>query len=193
MKRVTFYFDLASPYSYLAATQLEGLAARTGAEVQWRPIFLAAVFTAVGATKADSSSQKRSWQRRDLARWAQRYGVPWKMATRFPQNTVKAMRLILLDETRAAAVALAGFRALWIDDRDLGHADTLRDIAVAGGLDPETALPAIEEAAIKERLRANTDEAIAHGAFGAPAFVVDGELFWGNDRLSFVEEALSKA
>jgi 2-hydroxychromene-2-carboxylate isomerase len=190
MARVSFYFDLSSPYSYLAATQLAGLAARTGAEVAWRPMFLAAVFKAVGATMADSSVAKRRWQRRDLGHWAERYGVPWKMATRFPQNTVQAMRLILVDDARAAAVALAGFAAMWVDDRDLSDPDVLRAIATAGGLDPDAALAAIQTPAIKDRLRANTDEAIAHGAFGAPAFVVGDELFWGNDRLSFVEAAL---
>jgi 2-hydroxychromene-2-carboxylate isomerase len=192
MKRVDFYFDLSSPYSYMAATQLEALGARAGAEVAWRPIVLGALFKAVGNDMPARVPNKARWMGQDLMRWAEHYGVPWQMSSHFPANTIKAMRLILVDEAKAAAVALAGFRAMWAEDRDLTAEAELGRIAAAGGLDPAAALQAIEDPKVKDRLRANTDEAIARGAFGAPTFVVGDELFWGNDRLQFVEAALRR-
>ncbi len=190
MKRVEFFFDLASPYSYLAATQLPELARRTGATIAWRPFVLGAVMKATGNDMPARVANKARWMGQDLQRWAAHYGIPWQMTSHFPLNTVKAMRLVLLDETKAETVALAAFRALWAEDRNITEEPELRRIAAAGGLDVTTALVAIEDARIKDRLRANTDEAIARGAFGAPTMLVDEQLFWGNDRLQFVEAAL---
>jgi 2-hydroxychromene-2-carboxylate isomerase len=191
MKRVEFFFDLSSPYSYLASTQLEALAARTGAEIVWRPMVLGAVFQAIGSHMPASIAPKRRWMGRDLARWAAHYRVPFHMNAAFPLNTIKAMRLVLLDASRAEAVARAAFAAMWVDNRNITDESELRAIAERAGLDPARALLAIEEPAIKEQLKANTDEAIARGVFGAPAFFVGDELFWGNDRLHFVEQALA--
>lgn len=190
MKRVDFYFDLSSPYSYLAATQMRGLGERTGAAVVWKPMVLGAVFKAVGNEMPARLPAKGRWMWRDLTHWAAHYGVPWRMSSHFPVNAIKAMRLVLVDEARAAEVALAAFSAMWVDDRNISEEPELRRIAERAGLDPQAALQAIEDPKIKERLRANTDEAVARGAFGAPTFVVGDELFWGNDRLHFVEAAL---
>jgi 2-hydroxychromene-2-carboxylate isomerase len=190
MKRGEFFFDLASPYSYLAATQLPELARRTGATIAWRPFVLGAVMKATGNDMPARVANKARWMGQDLQRWAAHYGIPWQMTSHFPLSTVKAMRLVLLDETKAETVALAAFRALWAEDRNITEEPELRRIAAAGGLDVTTALAAIEDARIKDRLRANTDEAIARGAFGAPTMLVDEQLFWGNDRLHFVEAAL---
>lgn len=190
MKRVDFYFDLSSPYSYMAATQMRALGERAGAEVVWKPMVLYAVFKATGNTMPARVEAKARWMLRDLSHWAAQYGVPFRMTSQFPANTIKAMRLVLVDEARAAEVALAGFHALWVDDIDINAPETLKQIAAAGGLDPDKALAAIEDPALKDKLRANTDEAIARGAFGAPAIFVGDELFWGNDRLHFVEAAL---
>ena len=192
MKRVDFFFDLSSPYSYLAATQVEALAARTGAEVAWRPMVLGAVFKSVGNEMPARVPHKARWMGNDLTRWAAHYGVPWRMSSHFPLNAIKAMRLVLVDDAKAGAVALAGFRAMWAEDRDITDEGELRRLAERGGLDPATALAAIETPAIKERLRANTDEAVARGAFGAPTFLVGDELFWRNDRLHFVEASLRR-
>lgn len=192
MKRVDFYFDLSSPYSYMAATQIGAVAARAGATVAWKPMVLHAVFKATGNTMPARVEAKARFMLADLARWSAHYGVPFRMSSHFPANTIKAMRLVLVDEARAGEVALAGFRAMWVDDLDVNDAAVLRQVASAGGLDPDRALAAIEEPAIKDQLRANTDEAIARGAFGAPAMFVGDELFWGNDRLHFVEAALRR-
>ena len=190
MKRVEFYFDLSSPYSYLASTQMRALGERAGAEVIWKPMVLFAVFKATGNDMPARVAHKARWMGQDLQRWADHYGVPFRMSSHFPLNTIKAMRLVLVDPARAADVALAGFSAMWAEDRNIGEEPELRRIAEQGGLDPGKALSAIEDPAIKDRLRANTDEAVARGAFGAPTFIVGDELFWGNDRLHFVEAAL---
>ena len=192
MKKLEFFFDLSSPYSYLAATQVQPLADKTGAALIWRPMVLGAVFKATGNEMPARVPGKARWMGNDLQRWAEHYGVPFRFSSHFPANTIKAMRLVLVDDAKAGAVAMAGFRAMWADDRDLTDDGVLRSIAEMGGLDPAAAMQAIETPAIKDKLRANTDEAVARGAFGAPAMLVGDELFWGNDRLHFVEAALRR-
>jgi 2-hydroxychromene-2-carboxylate isomerase len=194
MKRIDFYFDLSSPYSYLAATQLPLVAARTGAEIGWKPVVLSAIFKATGNDMPARVATKARWMGNDLARWAEEYGVPFQFSSRFPVNAIKAMRLILVAARagRAAEAAQAAYRALWVDDADLSDPSVLAAIARAAGLDPEAALKAIEEQPIKDLLRANTDEAIARGAFGAPTMIVGDQLFWGNDRLHHLERLLTK-
>jgi 2-hydroxychromene-2-carboxylate isomerase len=192
MKTLEFFFDLASPYSYLAATQVEAVCERAGARLQWKPMVLAAVFKATNNTMPAAVVPKAQYMLKDLMRWAAHYGVPFRMTSRFPVNALKAMRLVIAAEAseKSAALALALFRALWVDDRDITAEDELRAIAGEVGLDPGALLPSIEAQEVKDRLRAYTDQAIARGVFGAPALVVGSELFWGNDRLHFVEEAL---
>jgi 2-hydroxychromene-2-carboxylate isomerase len=192
MKRVEIFFDFVSSYSYLAATQLPELARRTGATIVWRPFVLGAVLKATGNDAPARVAPKARWIGQDTMRWAALYGIPWQMSSHFPLNTVKAMRLVLLDETKAEATALAAFRAMWAEDRNIAEEPELRRIAEAGGHDATAALAAIEDVRIKDKLRANTDEAIARGAFGAPTMMVDEQLFWGNDRLQFVEAALNQ-
>ena len=192
MKTVDFYFDLSSPYSYLAATQLAALERTSGCAIAWKPMVLAAVFKSAGNTMPAACPPKAKYMLDDLGRWARQYGVEFRMTSRFPVNAIKPMRLVLAAEPegRAGAVALAAFRALWVNDRAITDGAELRAIAKEAGLDPERALAAIETPEIKDRLRAHTDAAVRRGAFGAPAIFVDDQLFWGNDRLHFVEAAL---
>ncbi|MBK9259516.1 MAG: 2-hydroxychromene-2-carboxylate isomerase [Polyangiaceae bacterium] len=191
-KTIEFYFDFSSPYSYLAATQLPEIAARTGAKIAYRPFVLAAVFKASSNDMPAKVPAKGAYMLKDLERWAEFYGVRFKFSSHFPANTIKAMRLVLVadEQGKAESVALGAFRAMWAEDRDLNDPVVLGDIAEKAGLDPQAALSAIESQPIKDRLRANGDAAIARGAFGAPAMFVGDELFWGNDRLNFVERAL---
>jgi 2-hydroxychromene-2-carboxylate isomerase len=192
VKKVEFFFDLSSPYSYLAATQLKPLAARHGAEIAWKPMVLGALFKAVGNDMPARVPHKARWMGNDLARWADQYGVPWRWSSHFPINAIKAMRLVLVDDAKAGDVTLAAFASMWAEDRDITTPEELARIAERGGLDTAAALAAIETPAIKDRLRANTDEAIARGAFGAPTMFVGDEMHWGNDRLHFVEAALRR-
>lgn len=193
MKRIDFFFDLSSPYSYLAATQLPALAARTGAQVAWKPFVLAAVFKATHNNPPIISPEKTRWTLQDLHRWADQYGVPFKMSTRWPINAIKPMRLIVAADAqgKAEAVTLAAFRAIWVDDRDVTADAELRALADACGVagDP---LALIEAPEVKATLRAYGDDAVRRGAFGAPAVFVGDELYWGNDRLHHVEAALRR-
>lgn len=195
MKTVDFYFDLSSPYSYLAATQLGPLAARYGATVRWKPVVLAAVFQAAGNVMPAQSPPKARHMLVDLERWARRYGVPFVMSSHFPVNAIKPERMIVAAQPtgRAAELGLGLFRAMWVDDQNISDPAVMRAVATAAGLDADALLAAIETPAVKDGLRTNTDEAIARGVFGAPAMFVDDELFWGNDRLHFLEDALREA
>ena len=192
MKTLEFFFDLSSPYSYLAATQVGAVCERTGARLLWKPMLLGAVFKAVSNTMPATVVPKAQYMLKDLVRWAAHYGVPFRMSSRFPVNALKAMRLIVAAEPseKNAALALALFRAVWVDDRDVTAEDELRAIAGEVGLDGSALLAAVETQEVKDKLRAYTDQAIARGVFGAPALLVGNELFWGNDRLHFVEDAL---
>jgi 2-hydroxychromene-2-carboxylate isomerase len=193
-KTLDFYFDLSSPYSYLAATQVPQLAARTGARVNYKPFPLFAVFKATGNEMPARVPAKAAYMLKDLERWAHHYGVPFRFSSHFPANTLKAMRLVVVGEQQGKAheVVLSTFFAMWAEDQNLEDPAVLLEVARAAGLDPEAALAAIETQEVKDRVRANSEEAIARGVFGAPAFFVGDELFWGNDRLQFVEAALRR-
>lgn len=191
MKTIEFFYDFSSPYSYLAATELPTVAKRAGAALRYRPFVLAAVFKATGNDMPAKIAAKATYMLKDLERWSKHQNVPFRFSSHFPANTIKAMRLALVAEEQGKGedFTQAAFRAMWAEDRDLANADVLADLAQASGLDVVAAMAAIETPAIKDKLRANTDDAIARGAFGAPAIFVGDELFWGNDRMAFVESA----
>jgi 2-hydroxychromene-2-carboxylate isomerase len=195
-KSFDFFFDLASPYSYLAATQIDALAERVGAEIRYRPMVLSAVFKATANTMPAVVLPKARYMLRDLERWAASYDVPFRMTSRFPVNALRTMRAIIATaaEGKDKAFTLRAYQALWVEDRDITTDAELRSLLSDVGANPDAILAAIETQNIKDRLRAYTDEAIARGVFGAPAFLIqkDGgdELFWGNDRLHFLEHAL---
>jgi len=193
MSRLEFFFDLTSPYSYLAATQLPAIIARTGAELVSRPMVLGGVFKGSNNTSPAGVAAKSAYMVADLARWSDLYQVPLQFNSRFPVNAISAMRLILVAEELGKGPLLTdlAFRAVWVEDRDVAAPAELTALARAAGL-PEGTEARIGEQAIKDRLRANTDEAVQRGAFGAPAMFVGEQLFWGNDRLHFVEAALKK-
>lgn len=189
-----FYWDFSSPYAYLAATQVEALAARTGATLRSRPMLLGGLFKSIGQVDVPLmafSEAKRKYMLVDLQRWADHWGVPFKFPSRFPMNTVKALRVYLaLPEARRAAFRAATFRAYWADDRDIADDAVLAELI---GADAAEVLLRTKEPAIKEELFAATGAAAKAGAFGAPTWVVDGtDLYWGQDRIPLVERALAK-
>jgi 2-hydroxychromene-2-carboxylate isomerase len=198
VKKFDFFFDLSSPYSYLAATQLDALTERTQSMAHWRPVVLGAVFKAAENVMPGANPTKARYMLRDLKRWARRYAVPFKFASRFPMNAIKAERLICAAElaqgyAAAAKLGRSLFDSLWVEDQDLNDVATLRACCQRVGLPADELLAATETQPVKDKLRANTDEAIARGMFGAPSFFVGDDHFWGNDRLEFVEAALKEA
>ena len=191
-----FFFDYGSPFSYLADTQLASLARRTGAALNYRPMLLGAVLKATGNSSPMTVPAKGAYMGRELERWAKRYGVPFAANPfSFRSNTLRLMR-------GATACQRLGtfepyhrsvFDAVWGTPQDLGEEAVFRRLLDGAGIDPERLLRAIDDEDTKTALRRTTDEAVERGVFGAPTFFVGGEMFWGNDRLDWVEEALRRA
>jgi 2-hydroxychromene-2-carboxylate isomerase len=187
-----FFFDYGSPFSYLADSQLKGLAARTGARIIYRPMLLGGVFKETGNSSPITIEAKRKYSNIDLERWAKHYGVPALHNAYFPINTIRLMRGAIAAERLGVfpAYHCAMYDAFWRDGLNLGDTAIVREALARAGLDPGRIAATSEEHAVKDALRASTEEAVARGAFGAPTFFVGDQMFWGNDRLMFVEEAL---
>ncbi|MDC0739820.1 2-hydroxychromene-2-carboxylate isomerase [Polyangium mundeleinium] len=194
MKRVEFFFDFSSPFAYLASTQIEALAARKGASLVYRPFLLGALFKAIGTPNVPlfaMPAPKRRLVTADLHRWADHWGVPFRFATRFPMNTVKPLRMVLATpEDHVAALVNSVYRAYWAEDRDISADDVLVDVATSVGLDGAALVAATTDERMKQGLKDVTEQAERIGVCGAPSFLVGDLLFWGQDRLLFVEKAL---
>jgi 2-hydroxychromene-2-carboxylate isomerase len=199
-RRLDFYFDCSSPWTYLAFHAIQPLAGALGAHIAWKPILVGGVFNAVNQTVYDNRAKpnplKQAYMLKDLADWAKLYGLrivfPPKV---FPVNSVKCMRgaFVALDQDKLVPYASAAFEAYWGDDRDLAKEDVLADIAAKAGLERQRFFAGIETDACKAKLRANTDELIERGGFGSPTMFVGSSMFFGNDRLPLVEAALESA
>lgn len=192
-KTVEFFFDFMSPPSYLAFTQMPGLQARTGAHVVWRPMYTIGLHQITGNRSPIMVPNKAAWIGRDLARFAKRHGVRLADNPHQPVKVVPALRgaLAAAELGVQSPYIAAVFHAMWVDARDIGDGPELASILAGAGLDAEAILARTAAPEIKQALIDTTQEAADRGAFGAPSFFVDGELFWGQDRLDFVEEALS--
>lgn len=193
-KTVEFYFDFGSPAAWLAHTQMPVIARDTGATVAYRSMLLGGVFQSTGNRPPISVPLKGSYLFTDLSRFARRYGVPLVMNPAFPINTITLMRIdVGLERTadpRLAAYRDAMFRAIWVDQKNLNDPATVAQVLTAGGFDPQQMLALASDPAVKEDLRARTQAAVDRGIFGAPTFFVGDAMFWGQDRLDFVREAL---
>jgi 2-hydroxychromene-2-carboxylate isomerase len=190
MATIEFFYDFTSPYSYLAASQIRELAIRTGSGFQPKPFVLGAVFKAVGTDKIQAEvPAKAALLVKDLAAWARDYGIPFQWPDMFPVNSVKASRAVLAVADAALSWKLVRriYLAYWGENVDIAQPDQLARLIAEVGLNPEEILALTETQDIKAKLRANTDDAIARGAFGAPTIFVGDQLFFGNDRLMFVE------
>ncbi|MET0154161.1 MAG: 2-hydroxychromene-2-carboxylate isomerase [Candidatus Binatia bacterium] len=190
-----FFFDYGSPFSYLADTQLANLAQRTGATLAYRPMLLGAVLKATGNASPMAVAAKGAYMGRELERWAQRYGVRFASNPfSFPSNTLRLMRGAVASQKLAVFEAYhrVVFDAVWGRPLDLGAEATFRSVLQSASIDPERLLGTIEEEGTKNELRRNTDEAVRRGVFGAPTFFVGEDMFWGNDRLDWVEAALGR-
>ena len=192
--KLTFFHDFASPFSYLAATQIETFAATHGATISWRPILLGGLFRAIGTPDVpllQMHAAKQRYIQRDLQDWAQWWGVDFRFPSRFPIRTVTALRAALVEP----AATLPIYRAIWVDDRAVDDERVLAAVLDDAGFDARDILAQIKSPAIKAVLRANTEAAEAAGGCGVPTFVVDQPagplLFWGQDRFDHVAAALA--
>lgn len=195
-KSVEFFFDLGSPASYLAYTQLPAICRESGAALVYRPMLLGGVFQATGNASPAMIPAKGRYMLRDLARFAERYGVPMRFNPHFPLNTLTLMRLLvalqLKQPQRFEKGLQALFQAIWVDGANLGDPATVAEVLTAAGLDAHALQAQIAEQEVKDALKATTEEAVKRGVFGAPTCFVDGEMFFGQDRLDFVRDALCR-
>jgi len=195
-KPIEFLFDFSSPYSFLASEQIEPLAARHGRTVVFQPILLGAVFKASGsAPLTEQYGPKAGYSVHDFERSARFAGVRYRHPSKFPIGAVTASRAVLWlrqhQPDQANPFVHAVFRAFFQDDRDISDASVVAEVAQSLGIDGRMLVEGTQEPAIKDTLRKGVEDAIASGVFGAPTIVVDGEMFWGNDRLPQIERWLA--
>jgi 2-hydroxychromene-2-carboxylate isomerase len=191
-----FYFDFSSPYSYLLSEKIDELAARFGRKVHWHPILLGIVFKANGSAPLTlQSPPKAAYSLHDFARSARFMGIPYRHPEKFPLATQNAARAYYWlhgqDCGLARRFAHAVFRALFVDNRDVSTPETVLEIGAKIGVDRNRLETALQSPEMKERLKQEVDAALALGVFGAPYVVVDGEPFFGADRLPQIEQWLA--
>ena len=194
-KQVEFFFDVGSPASYLAWTQLPGICEKAGASLVYRPMLLGGIFQSTGNASPATIPAKGRYSNTDFGRFAKRYNVPLVINPHFPIITLMLMRATvgvqLNTPERLQDFLRTVFRAIWVDSLNLNDPALVAAALTKGGFDPAEIVALSGEADVKGALRSNTDEALGRGVFGAPTMFVDGEMFFGQDRLDFVREALS--
>jgi 2-hydroxychromene-2-carboxylate isomerase len=193
-KTVDFFFDVGSPASYLAWTQLPGMCASHGAELVYRPMLLGGVYQATGNSSPVTIPLKARYWQLDYERHARRYGVPLNENVHFPIITLFLMRAVTGIQLRRPEQLqqLLGcvFKALWVDALNLNDPQLTADILKAGGFDPAEIERLAQDPETKAALKATTDEAVKRGVFGAPTIFVGDQIFFGQDRMDFILEAL---
>jgi len=196
-KTVEFYFDVGSPSSYLAWTQLPKICADAGALLVYKPMLLGGVYQATGNASPATIPAKGRYTNMDYMRYAKRYGVPLVMNPHFPIITLHLMRVatgvLLRAPDQLQNFLAATFKGLWIDALDLNQAELTSKMLADGGFPPAQVDALVNDPEVKAALRATTEEAVRRGVFGAPTTFVNDEMFFGQDRLDLIKEALSQA
>lgn len=192
---IEFYFEFASPYGYLASTQIDDIAARYEREVVWKPIMLGAALERTGLPPTVQIPIKGDYLKHDIRRFARLLDVPLTLPPVMPMNSLAASRAYwwLFDRDRCLAKKFARciFRIHWGEGRDLSAAEAVAEVGTKLGIEREALLAAVQDPAIKQRLREETERSLETGVFGSPFVFVDGEPFWGADRLDQVERWLA--
>ena len=193
-KTVEFFFDLGSPASYLAWTQLPCVCAEHDARLVLRPMLLGGVFQATGNSSPAMIPAKARYFFGDLQRYARRYGVPLKFSEHFPINTLGLMRAAIgvqmREPERFEAWLAAMYTAMWGQGRNLGDVQVVAEVLEDAGFDPQGFAALVGDPEVKAALKTVTEEAVSRGVFGAPTCFVGSEMFFGQDRLEFIVEAL---
>ena len=193
-KTVEFLFDVGSPYSYLAYHALPKIARNKGASIVWTPVLLGGIFHATANHSPVEVPAKGKHLTVDLLRWAKHYGVSFTMNPHFPINTLALMRgavaMQMRSEEEFQRYLASVFSAMFEFPRNLNQPAEIADMLASAGFDPAEVMALVSTPAVKDKLKANTEQAVARGVFGAPTFFVGTEMFWGQDRLLFVDEAL---
>jgi 2-hydroxychromene-2-carboxylate isomerase len=195
---IEVFFDCSSPWTYLAFANLRKLCSELDEPIAWRPILVGGIFNTINpsvyAQRADPVPAKARYMKKDLADWARHSGLAITFPPAvFPVNSVKAMRgcILLEPEGKLVEFATAVFEAYWSDDLDISNDEVLTRICEDTGVDPQAFFAGIASKGIKEQLRSNTEELVARGGFGSPTmFVAGADMYFGNDRLPLVRDAL---
>jgi 2-hydroxychromene-2-carboxylate isomerase len=194
-KTVEFFFDLGSPATYLAYTQLPKICEHTDSQLIYKPMLLGGVFKATGNASPATIPAKGRYMFEDLDRYAKRYGVPLKFTADFPINTLMLMRAVtgmqLRHPERFPAFIDCLFHALWVEGLNLNDPATVAAVLTQNGFDPNQVLALTTDEEVKAALKDNTEKAVQRGVFGAPSMFVGNQMFFGQDRLDFILEALS--
>ena len=192
-KSVEFYFDVGSPTAYLAHKRLKQLKLEYGCSIIYHPVLLGGLFKASGNSSPVTVPAKgRYMMMEDLPRFAKLYNVPLNTNPHFPINTLNLMRgaVSALNEAYFDTYIDTIFNSIWVESRNMGDIDTVIEVLSDAGLDAKSILDATQNPEVKQQLISNTEQAVERGLFGAPTMFVDGEMFFGQDRLQFVEAAL---
>ena len=195
---IEFFFDCSSPWTYLAFHNIQPLAKEFGEEITWRPILVGGIFNSINpsvyASRETPVPLKSRYMKKDLADWARSAGLAIKMPPSvFPVNSVKAMRGCVWLGKEMVPFARAVFEAYWGGDKDISQDSVLTEICKTAGVDHVKFFAGIGEQAIKDQLKANTDEVMARGGFGSPTIFVDRtDMYFGNDRMPLIREALQR-
>lgn len=197
MKSVEFYFDLGSPYSYLAYYRLLQIAEQQEIQIVYKPILLGGVFKATGNRSPIEIPVKGAYSILDMQRWAEYYQIPMQMNPHFPMNTLTLMRILtgvqLLHLEKFEQVLKLLFDAMFGTPQNLNELTVLAEVLKPSGFSVEDIMSMVQSDVVKQKLITETEQAILRGIFGAPTFFVGDEMYWGQDRLHFVEQALNKA
>lgn len=197
MKSVEFYFDLGSPYSYLAYYRLLQMAEQQEIQIVYKPILLGGVFKATGNRSPIEIPVKGVYSILDMQRWAEYYQIPMQMNPHFPMNTLTLMRILtgvqLLHLEKFEQVLKLLFDAMFGTPQNLNELTVLAEVLKPSGFSVEDIMSMVQSDVVKQKLITETEQAIQRGIFGAPTFFVGDEMYWGQDRLHFVEQALNKA
>ena len=197
---IEFFFDCSSPWTYLAFHNIQSLAKEFGVEISWRPILVGGIFNTINpsvyASRDKPIEAKARYMKKDMADWARSTGLAIKMRpTVFPVNSVKAMRgcILLAPEGKLVEFARTVFEIYWGEDKDISQDAVLTEVCQRVGVDPTKFVAGIGQQAVKDQLKANTDEVMARGGFGSPTIFLDKtDMYFGNDRMPLIREALQR-